>query len=143
MYASNSESWPRSGPNSDSDSSATTAPTRCCAPGVRASRRIRRSLSRHGRIVTGVEPAGELAEAEGFTRSFANHLLRLTLLAPEIQEAIIDGRQPKGIQTGGADAGFAERVGGKKKLYCQGRLDAIYFTDIRPCGTCFGDDRTS
>jgi hypothetical protein len=42
--------------------------------------------------------AGELAEAEGVTRSFVNRLLRATLLAPDIQEAIIDGRQPKGLQ---------------------------------------------
>jgi hypothetical protein len=39
--------------------------------------------------------AGELAEAEGVTRSFVTRLLRITLLAPDIQEAIIDGRQPK------------------------------------------------
>ena len=42
--------------------------------------------------------AGELAEAEGVTRSFVNRLLRLTLLAPDIVEAILDGRQPKGLQ---------------------------------------------
>jgi hypothetical protein len=42
--------------------------------------------------------AGDLAEAEGVTRSFVNRLLRLTLLAPDIQEAIIDGHQPKGMQ---------------------------------------------
>ena len=42
--------------------------------------------------------AGELAEAEGVTRSFVNRLLRLTLLAPDIVEAILDGRQPKGMQ---------------------------------------------
>ena len=35
--------------------------------------------------------AGELAEAEGVTRSFVNRLLRLTLLAPDIIEAILDG----------------------------------------------------
>jgi hypothetical protein len=40
--------------------------------------------------------AGE-AEAEGVTRSFVNRLLRLTLLAPDIQEAILEGRQPKGL----------------------------------------------
>jgi hypothetical protein len=39
--------------------------------------------------------AGELAEAEGVTRSW---LLRLTLLAPDIEEAILHGRQPKGMQ---------------------------------------------
>ena len=42
--------------------------------------------------------AAEIAEAEGVTRSFVNRLLRLTLLAPDIVEAILDGRQPKGVQ---------------------------------------------
>jgi hypothetical protein len=42
--------------------------------------------------------AGEIAEAENVTKSFVNRLIRLTLLAPEIQEAILDGRQPKGMQ---------------------------------------------
>ena len=41
------------------------------------------------------------AEAEGLTRSFVNRLLRLTLLAPDIVEAILDGRQPKGLQLEG------------------------------------------
>ena len=44
--------------------------------------------------------AGELAEAEGVTHSFVNRLLRLTLLAPDIVEAILDGRQPKTMQSG-------------------------------------------
>jgi hypothetical protein len=42
--------------------------------------------------------AGEIAEAEKVTRSFVNRLLRLTLLAPDIQEGILDGRQPKAMQ---------------------------------------------
>jgi hypothetical protein len=42
--------------------------------------------------------AAEIAEVEKVTRSFVNRLLRLTLLAPDIQDAILDGRQPKGIQ---------------------------------------------
>jgi hypothetical protein len=42
--------------------------------------------------------AGGIADADKVTRSFVNRLLRLTLLAPDIQEAIIDGRQPKGMQ---------------------------------------------
>jgi hypothetical protein len=41
---------------------------------------------------------GEIEEAEGLTRSFVNRLLRLTLLAPDLQEAILDGRQAKGMQ---------------------------------------------
>jgi hypothetical protein len=44
--------------------------------------------------------AGELAEAESITRSFVNRLLRLTLLAPDIVEAILDGLQPKAMQLG-------------------------------------------
>ena len=38
-----------------------------------------------------------MAEAEGVTRSFVNRLLRLTLLAPDIVESILEGRQPKGM----------------------------------------------
>jgi hypothetical protein len=45
--------------------------------------------------------AGEIAEAEGVTRSFVNRLLRLTLLAPDIVEAILEGRQPKAMQLEG------------------------------------------
>ncbi|MFZ1415240.1 MAG: hypothetical protein WAS73_11780 [Defluviicoccus sp.] len=40
----------------------------------------------------------EIAEAEKIDRSYVNRLLRLTLLAPDIQEAILDGRQAKGMQ---------------------------------------------
>ena len=42
--------------------------------------------------------AADLAEAEGLTRSFVNRLLRLTLLAPDVVEAILDGRHPKVLQ---------------------------------------------
>jgi hypothetical protein len=42
--------------------------------------------------------AGELAETEHVTPSFVNRLLQLTLLAPDIQEAMLDGRQRKGMQ---------------------------------------------
>ena len=37
--------------------------------------------------------ATELAEAEKITRSFVTRLLNLTLLAPDIVEALLDGRQ--------------------------------------------------
>jgi hypothetical protein len=42
--------------------------------------------------------AAEIAEAEKINRSFVSRLLRLTLLAPDIQEAILEGRQARGIQ---------------------------------------------
>ena len=39
----------------------------------------------------------ELAAAEKIDRSYLCRVLRLTLLAPEIVEAIMDGRQPEGM----------------------------------------------
>jgi hypothetical protein len=40
----------------------------------------------------------ELAKAEGVSQSYVSRLLRLTLLAPDIVEAILDGRQPEGMR---------------------------------------------
>jgi site-specific DNA recombinase len=37
------------------------------------------------------------AEASGFTQSYAGRLIRMALLAPDIIEAILDGRQPPGL----------------------------------------------
>jgi hypothetical protein len=39
----------------------------------------------------------ELAAAEKINSSYVSRLLRLTLLAPDIVEAILDGRQPEEI----------------------------------------------
>ena len=39
----------------------------------------------------------QLAEAEKVHESYVGNLLKLTLLAPDIVEAILDGRLPKGI----------------------------------------------
>jgi len=39
----------------------------------------------------------ELAAAEKINSSYVSRLLRLTLLAPDIVEAILDGRQPDGV----------------------------------------------
>jgi hypothetical protein len=40
----------------------------------------------------------ELAKAEGMNASYVAHVLRLTLLAPDIVKAILDGRQPSTMQ---------------------------------------------
>ncbi len=62
--------------------------------------------------------ATDVAKAEGVTRNFVNRLLRLSLLAPDIQEAILDGRQPKGMQleelTGTIPSGWDEQ---RKAIY--------------------------
>lgn len=39
----------------------------------------------------------ELAEHEKINKSYLSRMLRLTLLAPDIVEAILDGRQPEGM----------------------------------------------
>jgi hypothetical protein len=39
----------------------------------------------------------EMAKAEGVERGYVGTLLRLTLLAPEVVEAILAGRQPEGV----------------------------------------------
>ena len=39
----------------------------------------------------------EMAAAEKINSSYVSRLLRLTLLAPDIVEAILDGRQPDGM----------------------------------------------
>ncbi len=40
----------------------------------------------------------DLAEQEKVTPSYVNRLLSLTVLAPDITEAILDGHQPKGLK---------------------------------------------
>ena len=40
----------------------------------------------------------ELAKAERVSQSYVSRVLRLTLLAPDIIEAILDGRQPEGLR---------------------------------------------
>jgi hypothetical protein len=42
----------------------------------------------------------EIAAAEKINASYVGRVLRLTLLSPEIVEAILDGRQPAGLQLG-------------------------------------------
>ena len=44
------------------------------------------------------DSADTIAKAERLTRSFVCHLLRLTLLAPDLVEAILDGRHPPSMQ---------------------------------------------
>ena len=39
----------------------------------------------------------ELADTEGMAERYIGNLLRLTLLAPDIVDLILDGRLPKGI----------------------------------------------
>lgn len=49
----------------------------------------------------------ELASAEKINPSYVSRRLRLTLLAPDIVEAILDGRQPEGMALPGLMASVA------------------------------------
>ena len=49
----------------------------------------------------------ELAAAEKINSSYVSRLLRLTLLAPDIVEAILDGREPEGVTLPGLMEGVA------------------------------------
>ncbi len=70
-----------------------------------AAPRVRYPHSRAARRDAGL-PAGQglaksitdLAEQEGVTDAYVCRLLPLTCLAPDIAEAILDGRQPKGTR---------------------------------------------
>jgi hypothetical protein len=59
---------------------------------VRAHRWRRRIESRRAKSIT------DLAEQEGVTDAYVCRLLPLTCLAPDTIEAILDGRQPKGLR---------------------------------------------
>ena len=49
----------------------------------------------------------ELAAAEKINSSYVSRVLRLTLLAPDIVEAILDGRQPDGVSLPELMKGFS------------------------------------
>jgi hypothetical protein len=59
---------------------------------VRAHRWWRRIESGRAKSIT------DLAEQEGVTVAYVCRLLPLTCLAPDLVEAILDGRQPKGLR---------------------------------------------
>ena len=48
----------------------------------------------------------ELAKAVGVSQSYVSRVLRLTLLAPDIVEAILDGRQPERMRLDDLLQGF-------------------------------------
>jgi len=74
---------------------------------VRAHRWRRRIESGQAKSIT------DLAEQEGVTDAYVCRLLPLTCLAPDIVEAILDGRQPKGLRLaevlGNAPVGWEEQ----------------------------------
>ncbi len=58
-----------------------------------AASRLRKRLLEEGRYAS----ISEMAAAERINRGYLGRVLPLTLLAPDIVEAILDGRQPEGM----------------------------------------------
>ena len=56
-----------------------------------------------------VSTVGEIAVREKINKSYVSRVLRLTLLAPVIVEAILDGRQAEGMTLRGLMKGFPTR----------------------------------
>ena len=66
---------------------------------------------------TGVHATLEdLARAKGVAPSYVSQVLRLTLLSPEIVEAILEGRRPAGLQLDDLLEGFLLDWAGQTKL---------------------------
>lgn len=57
----------------------------------------------------------ELAKAEGVSQSHVSRMLRLTLLSPDLIEAVLDGRQPEGMRLEGLLAGFPDEWGRQRE----------------------------
>ena len=72
----------------------------------------------------------DLARAKGVNATYVSRILRLTLLAPEIVEAILDGRQPAELQLDDLLEGFpleweAQRSASALERGMQRRIRAI------------------
>ncbi len=63
-----------------------------------------------------VSTVGEIAVREKINKSYVSRVLRLTLLAPEIVEAILDGRHPEGVTLRGLMEGVAVVWRGQNRL---------------------------
>ena len=80
------------------EGAAAYAPQRACVDNAMVKAIAR--AQRWRRLIESGEYASitDLAAAEGINQSYVCRVLRLTLLAPEIVEAILDGRQPPTFQ---------------------------------------------
>ena len=62
----------------------------------------------------------DLARAKGVHATYVSRVLRLTLLAPEFVEAILDGRQPAELQLNDLLAGFPLEWGRQREKWPSG-----------------------
>jgi hypothetical protein len=73
----------------------------------------------------------EIAAAENINASYVGRVLRLTLLAPDIVEAILDGRQPAGMTLAVLMRPFAVGWGEQLMRRARPRTDAMFFSRFR------------
>jgi hypothetical protein len=59
----------------------------------------------------------DMAKAKGVGKTYVSQILRLTLLAPAIVEAILDGRQPTELQLDDLLKGFSLEWEGQRLLF--------------------------
>ncbi len=76
----------------------------------------------------------DLAKAERVSQGYVSRVLRLTLLAPEIVEAILDGRQPEAMRLDDLLAGVSGGVGGADRMLQADSMKAAYQSH---CGADF------
>ena len=80
----------------------------------------------------------DLAEQEGVTDAYVCRLLPLTCLAPEIVEAILDGRQPKGLRLaellGNGSLGWEDQRAGWGFSWAAARYDPRSVRSALPWG---------
>jgi hypothetical protein len=63
----------------------------------------------------------DLARAKDVAPSYVSRVLRLTLLAPELVEAILDGRQPAELQQNNLLEGFGSEWEGQRRSFAAPR----------------------
>ena len=73
----------------------------------------------------------EIANAEKINESYVGRVLRLTLLAPDIVEAILNGRQPAGLQLDGLMKPFPVRWTEQGKSLCWNNLIPSWSDEVR------------
>jgi hypothetical protein len=86
-------------------------------------------ISETGRFAT----INELAAAEKINSSYVSRVLRLTLLAPDIVEAILHGRQPEGMTLPGLMRPLQTEWGGYAATIDTGERPARFIDQVRKC----------
>lgn len=68
--------------------------------------------------VRGLGAIDEIATAEGINPSYVSRVLRMTLLAPDIIESIVDGRQTDSLTLARAMEAFPVGWAGQRVDFC-------------------------